>query len=248
MNSSLLAYHIACALWFFALGAVVGSFLNVCIYRLPWQKSVIWPASHCPKCLSAIAAWDNVPILSWAVLRGACRQCGLPISARYALVEALVGLLFVAAYAVDVGFGASALFSGAPLGRLLYHQILLALLVAATFTDIDWQIIPAEITETGMVLGVLLGALFPDIRPAPSTATTTWAAFDAGVIPALIGGGLGGLIQQVLRWVPGRKAKRRADMPEVSIHWAALGAFLGWQYGVLPHWRSWGGLVVGLQG
>src|SRR5438445_548260 len=69
--------------WLFALGAVVGSFLNVCIYRIPWQKSVIWPASHCPKCWSAIAARDNVPIFGWLALGGRCRSCRSPISIRY---------------------------------------------------------------------------------------------------------------------------------------------------------------------
>ncbi len=81
--------------WLFVLGSVVGSFLNVCIYRIPWQKSVIWPGSHCPKCLHPIAARDNVPILSWLLLRGECRQCATSIAPRYALIELLVGLLFV---------------------------------------------------------------------------------------------------------------------------------------------------------
>ena len=75
------------------IGTVVGSFLNVCIYRIPWQKSVIWPGSQCPRCLAAIAARDNIPIVSWIALAGRVPQCGAPISVRYPLVEALVGLL-----------------------------------------------------------------------------------------------------------------------------------------------------------
>ena len=74
-------------------GAIVGSFLNVCIYRIPWQKSVIWPSSHCPRCWHAIAAHDNIPVVSWLALRGECRQCGLRISARYPLVEFLGRIL-----------------------------------------------------------------------------------------------------------------------------------------------------------
>src|SRR3954463_16604767 len=89
----------------FAIGTVVGSFLNVCIYRIPWQKSVIWPGSTCPKCLHAIAASDNIPIVGWLALRGECRTCGAPIAARYPLVEALVALLFVGDYLVDVVYG-----------------------------------------------------------------------------------------------------------------------------------------------
>src|SRR5258708_5332973 len=94
--------HLILMVFLFALGAVVGSFLNVCIYRIPWQKSVIWPGSHCPKCWKAIAPQDNVPILSWLGLRGECRQCGTPIAIRYPFVELLVGLLFLGVYVADV--------------------------------------------------------------------------------------------------------------------------------------------------
>ncbi len=89
-------------LGFFVIGTVVGSFLNVCIYRIPWQKSVIWPGSRCPVCFSAIAARDNVPVISWIALRGECRDCGTSISVRYLLVEILVGFLFLGAYLLDV--------------------------------------------------------------------------------------------------------------------------------------------------
>ena len=77
----------------FAIGTVVGSFLNVCIHRFPWQKSVIWTWSHCPHCYHRIAPRDNVPIVGWLALRGACRDCHAPIALRYPMVEALVGLL-----------------------------------------------------------------------------------------------------------------------------------------------------------
>ena len=89
-------------LGFFTIGTVVGSFLNVCIYRIPWQKSVVWPSSRCPHCFAEIAARDNVPIVSWIALRGECRGCGTSISVRYLLVETLVGFLFLGAYLLDV--------------------------------------------------------------------------------------------------------------------------------------------------
>ncbi len=98
---------VALGLGFFMIGTVVGSFLNVCIYRIPWQKSVIWPGSRCTRCWSAIAAQDNIPIVSWIALRGECRRCGEPIAIRYPLVEALVGLLFLGAYLLDVATGSS---------------------------------------------------------------------------------------------------------------------------------------------
>src|SRR3954468_8540616 len=86
----------------FVLGAAVGSFLNVCIYRIPWQKSLVWPGSRCPKCLEALSARDNVPVFGWIALGGNRRFCALPISVRSPLVEMLVGFLFVAVYTVDI--------------------------------------------------------------------------------------------------------------------------------------------------
>ena len=140
----------------FAVGTVVGSFLNVCIYRIPWEKSVIWPGSRCPQCRTPIAARDNIPIVSWLALRGECRDCGLPISPRYPLVELLVGLLFLGLYYVDVVHGQRGPYGheiGPPLATWGYHALLAALLVAATFIDYDLFIIPDQITVTGMVLG-----------------------------------------------------------------------------------------------
>ncbi len=117
-------------LGFFLIGTVVGSFLNVCIYRIPWQKSVIWPGSRCPRCYAAIAARDNIPIVSWIALRGECRSCGAPISVRYPLVEALVGLLFLGAYLVDVIAGPRGAWGQVPAFQLVaaaYHAVFLAL-------------------------------------------------------------------------------------------------------------------------
>src|SRR4051812_46462538 len=137
----------------FAIGTVVGSFLNVCIYRLPWQKSVIWPGSHCPRCLHAIAARDNLPIVGWVLLRGACSRCGGRIAPRYPLVEALVGLLFLVLFAIDVVGAPRTLWGEIPASTLLvwsYHATLAALLVTATFIDYDFTIIPDEVTVSGM--------------------------------------------------------------------------------------------------
>ena len=85
--------------WFFMLGAVIGSFLNVVIYRVPRRMSLAWPPSHCPHCQHRIRWYDNVPIVSWLLLRGRCRDCKAPISPRYPLVEALTGLAFALANA-----------------------------------------------------------------------------------------------------------------------------------------------------
>jgi leader peptidase (prepilin peptidase)/N-methyltransferase len=224
--------HAFFLLGLFAIGTVVGSFLNVCIYRIPWQKSVIWPGSHCPRCLTAIEAQDNIPILSWVALRGECRHCGLPIAARYPMIEALVGLLFAGVYVTDVIYGPPIPWSGLPVQvtvGLFYHLVFVALLVTATFIDYDLFIIPDQITVPGMIVGIGLGTLFPQIRPVPSTATTPWEGFLVGLIGLLVGGGL----TQGVRLL-GSAALRREAMGfgDVTLM-AMIGSFLGRQAAVL---------------
>ncbi len=216
-------------LWFFALGTVVGSFVNVCVYRLPFQKSVIWPGSHCPRCLCAILPRDNVPVLGWAILRGACRRCGLEIAPRYPLVELLVGLLFAAVYATDIVFGGKTMLGAEDFLRLLYHLILVSALVIATFIDYDYFIIPDEVTVTGMILGLALGAIFPGIRPEPATAATAWD----GLLVGLLGWGIGGGLVWGVRIVAGLALRREAmGFGDVTLL-AMIGSFLGWQAAVL---------------
>lgn len=216
----------------FCVGTVVGSFLNVCIYRIPWQKSVIWPASHCPRCLNPIGASDNIPIVGWLALRGECRSCGLPIAARYPLIEALVGLLFLGLYVVDVILADRESWGQIPvssLATLAYHCLLVALLVAATFIDYDLLIIPDEVTVTGMVLGVGLGAAFPWIRPEPSTAATFGAGLWVGVLGLLIGGGLTASIRSSFSFLLRREAMGFGDVTLMAM----IGAFLGWRAAIL---------------
>ncbi len=129
-----------------AVGAVVGSFLNVVIWRLPLGESVVSPRSRCPGCLAPIAAYDNLPILSWLLLRGRCRGCGMGISARYPFVEALTAALFVAA--------AWRWIDHLPTAGLV--ALVLAAFVAITFIDWDHKIIPDRITKPGIFLGIVL--------------------------------------------------------------------------------------------
>lgn len=229
------AYHVLVGLWLFALGAVVGSFLNVCIYRIPWQKSVIWPGSHCPHCLTPIAARDNIPVLSWLALRGECRHCGQPIAPRYALVEALVGLLFVATYLTDVVFAPGS-FSGdlLPYYRMAYHLALIVLLLVATFIDYDYQIIPDAVTLPGMLVGVLFGALVPEIRPEPSTAVDVLGGLGVGLLGWAVGGGLTWSFRVVFTKLLGREAMGFGDVTLMAM----VGAFLGWQAAVLTFFMA----------
>lgn len=138
--SGLDAYLTACSA---LLGFVVGSFLNVVIYRLPARLSVVSPGSHCPRCDHPIRWYHNVPVAGWLVLRGKCRDCGEPISWRYPAIEGLTGVLFATAYLVH---GVQA--------RTLLVMAFMAALVAVTFIDIDHFIIPDRIVLPGAVVGL----------------------------------------------------------------------------------------------
>jgi leader peptidase (prepilin peptidase)/N-methyltransferase len=134
----------------FALGLAFGSFLNVCIYRMPRDLSVTHPGSTCPKCEKPIAFYDNVPVLSWLILGGRCRQCKSPISPRYLLVELLTGALFIACYG----------YFGLTLATLKYCTFGF-LLVGLIFTDAETQLLPDKLTLPGFALGLLFSLVVP---------------------------------------------------------------------------------------
>jgi leader peptidase (prepilin peptidase)/N-methyltransferase len=137
------------------LGAIVGSFLNVVAYRLPRHESLITPASHCPKCGTPVKPYDNIPILSFLLLRGHCRSCGAPISVRYPLVEALTAALCVGAVLAHHSAAGIAL-----------SVVLILLVVPAALIDLEYRIIPNRITVLGAVLALVIGlALDPAGEP-----------------------------------------------------------------------------------
>ena len=125
------------------LGLVVGSFLNVCILRIPARESIAFPASHCPKCGTPIKPYDNIPVLSWLVLRGHCRSCKAPISPMYPVVEFLAGALFVAC-----------LYAFGPALAALKWAVFSAVLLVLAVTDIRERILPDRVNLTGAVLGL----------------------------------------------------------------------------------------------
>jgi leader peptidase (prepilin peptidase)/N-methyltransferase len=222
----------ALGLGVFLIGTVVGSFLNVCIYRIPWEKSVIWPGSRCPICYTEIAGRDNIPVISWMALRGECRSCGAPISIRYLFVECLVGTLFLGAYLIDVLAAKPGVWGQVPpfqLAVTAYHDILIALLVAATFIDYDLWTIPDEITWTGWILGIGLGTLWPQIRPAPADAATHLGGFGVGLLGFVIGAGLTWAFRAGFGFVFRREAMGFGDVTLMGM----IGGFLGWQAAVL---------------
>jgi len=134
----------------FVLGLAFGSFLNVCVYRLPREISVVTPRSACPKCKQAIAFYDNVPILSWLILRGRCRHCKAPISSRYLWIELLTGVLFLACY----------WYFGLTLSLLKYCTFAF-LLLGLIFTDAETKLLPDKLTLPGLALGLVFSLIVP---------------------------------------------------------------------------------------
>ena len=139
------------AFFSFWLGACIASFLNVVIWRAPRGESIVSPPSHCPKCNSPIKWYQNIPILSWLALRGKCANCKAPISSRYIFVEALGGVLFLAAFLHMLKFGL-------PLHFLVVYWIWIALMIVGSFIDFDHQLLPDFVTVGGMALGLVANA------------------------------------------------------------------------------------------
>jgi leader peptidase (prepilin peptidase)/N-methyltransferase len=184
-----------------AIGLLVGSFLNVCIYRLPKHETVFWGRSHCQACGRQIRAWENLPVVSWLVLRGKCAGCGAPISWQYPIVELVTGLAFAAGAWL---FGPSLLL----VSRLVFAAAMIVLFTV----DLNERILPNAIT----VPGILVGLAFSLVTPP-------------GVVAALIGAvacslALWGTGEAVSR-VMGKDALGFGDVKMVAM----MGAFLGWK-------------------
>jgi leader peptidase (prepilin peptidase)/N-methyltransferase len=134
----------------FVLGLAFGSFLNVCIYRMPLGLSVVTPRSACPECKEPIALYDNIPVLSWLILRGRCRHCKAPISPRYLLIELLTGLMFLLCY----------WYFGLTISTLKYCTFAF-LLLGLIFTDAETKLLPDKLTLPGLALGIVFSLLVP---------------------------------------------------------------------------------------
>jgi leader peptidase (prepilin peptidase)/N-methyltransferase len=170
------------SLVFFSFGGIVGSFLNVCIYRMPLDLSVVSPPSHCPHCKYAIPFYLNIPLVTWLSLRGRCKNCGAPISPRYFAVELLTGVAFLACWLV---------FGHQSPGLALVYALFLAGLIVATFIDFEHFIIPDEITLGGAVAGFALSLFLPQLHGAHTAGTglvrsVGGIAAGAGIVYAVL--------------------------------------------------------------
>jgi leader peptidase (prepilin peptidase)/N-methyltransferase len=146
------------------LGLCVGSFLNVCIWRIPRGESVVSPPSHCPGCDREIRWYENIPLLSWLVLRGKCSGCGKPISIRYFFVELLTGIMFLSVWfrAIQLGYS---LYDKNIVHYLAVTFIAVVFVILTAFIDWEHRIIPNKITYPVLLAGIASAALFPDLWP-----------------------------------------------------------------------------------
>jgi leader peptidase (prepilin peptidase)/N-methyltransferase len=214
----------------FFLGLAFGSFLNVCIYRLPLDMSVVTPRSACPKCKQGIALYDNLPVLSWLILRGRCRHCKASISPRYLVIELLTGALFLACY----------WYFGWTLSLLKYCTFSF-LLLGLIFTDAETKLLPDKLTLTGLALGLIFSLIVPvndlaaqflsgsvNLPISGDVSDRLWSLLDS-----LLGAGLGasfiyGAAVMYLRW----RGTEGMGLGDVKLM-AMVGAFLGMKLTVL---------------
>ncbi|MFA5262982.1 MAG: prepilin peptidase [Opitutaceae bacterium] len=220
------------ARWFFPsavfmFGAIVGSFLNVCILRIPAGKSIVRPGSHCG-CGAPIAWHDNIPILSWILLKGRARCCGRRFSVRYPAIELFTALLFTACWLLF------------PPLKALCGMILLSFLICATFIDLDHMIIPDSFTIGLGIVGVILSFAIPMLHGMDSGLfiLDSVKAGVSSIVGMLIGSGLVLWIALVAEAILKKEAMGFGDVKFVG----AIGAFTGWQGTVTA---VFGGAIIG---
>lgn len=212
---------------FFALGSIIGSFLNVVIHRVPNEESIVFPNSACPHCKNSIKPYDNIPILSWLILGGKCRSCRAPIAARYPAVELLTGVIFALVF-WQIGFNpflpVALLFSAA--------------IVSLVFIDAEHMILPNVITYPMLILAFLVriifafafgNAYFSDLNIFPATYfanSPVWlASLVSAVLGALVGGGSLWLVGEIWKRLRGVDAMGLGDVKMMF----GVGALLGWR-------------------
>jgi leader peptidase (prepilin peptidase) / N-methyltransferase len=208
--------------FFFLFGLVIGSFLNVCITRIPEGLSIVSPGSRCPRCLTPIKAYDNIPVLGWLFLRGKCRTCALAISPMYPIIEFVTGLLFLLTY-YEFGLTVTAF-------KWLFFTCLMLILIV---TDILYRLLPDAITWTGFGIGIAFATRIPPSNVLDTYITDVWIhdrhlpPGTAGVVDALLGAAVGAFFL----WAAAalyKLVRKREGMGMGDVKMMALvGAFLG---------------------
>jgi leader peptidase (prepilin peptidase) / N-methyltransferase len=183
-----------------ALGLIIGSFLNVCIHRLPRAESIVWPSSRCPHCRKALEPYDNIPVVSYILLRGRCRGCGNPISLQYPVVELLTAGMFLAAYYL---YPSALMFQ-----RIVFGCAMIVLF----FVDLEHHRLPNEITLPGIVVGFVCSFFMPP-------------GWVGSLIGLLLGGGLLWGLASLWRLIRHEEGMGFGDVKMLAM----IGAFLGWK-------------------
>lgn len=220
----------------FLFGSIIGSFLNVCIYRIPRNSSIVYPSSRCPSCDSPIRFYDNIPIISYLLLMGRCRSCKAIISARYPLVEFLNGMFYVFAL---YRFGSDSIWT------VLVYFIFLSSLIVITFIDIDYQIIPDSITLPGIPIALILGSA---VLPDPFQSFDYFQNFQplglkASLIGIISGGGFFYLVAVLGKALLKKDAMGGGDIKMMAM----VGGLMGWKSVILTTFlASLLGSVIGI--
>lgn len=232
-------------IFIFAFGAIVGSFLNVVIHRVPNEESIIFPNSACPKCGKSIKAYDNIPVISWLILGGKCRNCKENIAARYPLVELITAFLYLLVY-WQIGFN----------WYLPVCLVFVSAIVSLIFIDAEHMILPDVITYPLLFFALLMRILFPifytgeyfaDLQHAP---LSNFADYPLWLV-SLFGAFLGALVGGGFLWLVGEVWKRLRDVEamgfgDVKMMWA-VGAFLGWRLTLLSIFLgAFSGALIGV--
>lgn len=214
-------YLLLFALFSTFFGACVGSFLNVCIYRIPRDESVVTPRSHCPHCNTLIPWHLNIPVLSWLCLRGKCATCKGPIAFRYTLVELLTAMTFLAVF---MKWAAPAALHMQPIAHPLVvpvYWLFLGGLILGTFVDFEHFIIPDSVTIGGMVAGPILSTLVPALH----AKSVWWQSLLSSCTGLLVGF----CLLNAIAWLGTKAFKKEAmGFGDVKLM-GAIGAFLGWE-------------------
>lgn len=224
----------------FIFGSIVGSFLNVCIQRMPKLESVVWPRSHCPKCKKRIPGYDNIPFISYILLKGRCRSCKEKISLRYPLVELLTALLMLALFN---RFGLNYNF--------FLYMVMLWGLIIATFVDIPHRIIPDEVSVGGMIIGFIMVSV---IGFTLGPLKFNFSPMMQSLLGIITGGGIIYLTGVLFDLVYFKLLKRPAINGETESMGggdvkllAMIGAFMGWKMALLAFFLApFLGIVIGI--
>ena len=231
-------------LWVFGLGLVIGSFLNVCIYRIPEGLSLLWPASKCVNCSKRVVWHDNIPVLSYLFLKGKCRHCQHKISALYPITEIITGIVFLSL------FHSVLMVKGDLICAYIFYLIFCCLLIIGSIVDLKLYIIPNEITYTGLILAPIAGLLCVGSRNLNSAqgyfdnSVNQWmASLQTTMIGVFVAGGMIYLCGLIGKLVFRKDAMGFGDVKLMGV----IGGFIGWKLAVATFFLApFFGLLFGI--